>query len=59
MSSVKAEFGRDLAPRRGEGGGLAARAQHRGLRESDLARHVDVKEMDLPGPVDQAHQGLD
>ena len=50
MSSINAEFRWDLAPRRGEGGGLAARAQHRRLRESDLARHIDVKEVDLPGP---------
>ena len=39
----------DLTPGRGKSGGAAACTEDRRLGEGDLARHVNVKEVDLPG----------
>ena len=39
----------DLAPGRGESGGAVASTEDRRLSEGDLAGHVNVKQVDLPG----------
>ena len=39
----------DLAPGRGESGWAVASAEDRRLCEGDLAGHVNVKQVDLPG----------